>query len=395
MKKTLYIYLIKEQTIPLAVCFLGLCLVLVTGRLLQLTSYLFASSASALDIFSLIALAIPGLVLYALPMATLLGTLLGFVRLNSDNELVAFKTAGIGFHQFLPGVLSLLVAAALFSFLNSFYIMPHANRAFEIKLRAMGRSILPALLKEGRFIDTIPNLLFFFESVDTRTLQMKGIFVQDQREPKIRVAIVADRGQIFSPQDLNQLTLRVSDGVITRVSDDLSSAQAITFKNYDLTLHMDDIFGAVGSFKKGRKEMTIVELFELVWKSASPEENILALEFHRRLALPLSCLILGLIGVPLGALSRHSGRMAGVSIGLAIFLAYYLILSAGKALGENGLLNPFLSVWLANLLFLGIALYLWNRLQWDKSFDQSRILDILVLARQRLPKPASNSDKVT
>ena len=108
MKKTLYKYLIREQIVPLSVCFFGLSLILITGRLLQLTRYLFTSSLTFADLVALMAFAMPNLVLYALPMATLVGVLLAFVRLNSDNELIALRAAGIGFHQFFPAIISLL-----------------------------------------------------------------------------------------------------------------------------------------------------------------------------------------------------------------------------------------------------------------------------------------------
>jgi len=95
MKKTIYKYLIREQIVPLSVCFFGLSLILIMGRLLQLTRYLFTSSLTVGDLVSVIAFAMPGLVLYALPMAALVGVLLAFVRLNSDNELVALRAAGV------------------------------------------------------------------------------------------------------------------------------------------------------------------------------------------------------------------------------------------------------------------------------------------------------------
>jgi lipopolysaccharide export system permease protein len=363
MRKTLYKYLIAEQIAPLSVCFFGLSLILITGRLLQLTRYLFTSSVTFGDLLEVIAFAMPNLVLYALPMATLVGVLLAFVRLSSDNELIALRAAGVGFHQFLPAILSLLVITTLFSFFNAVYLMPSANRAFEMKLKSLGRSILPVLLREGTFIDTVPKVVFFFGSVDPAELKIEGIFVQDNRQPDIQVVIVADHARIAYPPDLSQLIFKISKGVITRVSDNLKSAQAIAFKTYDLALSMDEMFGESSGFKKGRKEMSLSELFEVIREQGPQRDLSLSLEVHRRLALPFSCLLLGLVGAPLGALFRQSGRMTGITVGLGVFLAYYIALSAGKGLGENGLLSPFLAVWLPNLLTALVAVCLWLKIQ--------------------------------
>jgi lipopolysaccharide export system permease protein len=363
MKKTLYKYLIEEQVTPLSVCFFGLTLILITGRLLQLTRYLFTSSVTIGDLLEIMAFAMPNLVLYALPMATLVGVLLAFVRLNSDNELVALRAAGVGFHQFLPAILSLLVITTLFSFFNALYLMPSANRAFEIKLKSLGRSILPVILKEGTFIDAIPKVVFFFESVNATDLKIEGLFVEDSRQPDIRAVIVADHAKIAFPSDGTQLIFKISDGIITRVSDEFKTSQAIAFKNYDLALSMNELFGESSVFRKGRKEMTLSELVEIIREGGPTVDVSLSLELHRRLALPFSCLLLGLVGAPLGAMFRQSGRMAGLTMGLGVFLAYYIALSAGKGLGENGLISPFFAVWLPNLLTAIVAIFLWVKVQ--------------------------------
>ena len=109
--------------------------------------------------------------------------------------------------------------------------------------------------------------------------------------------------------------------------------------------------------------MTLSELVKSIGEHGSDFDVSFSLEFHRRLALPFSCMLLGLVGAPLGAIFRQSGRMAGITLGLGIFLAYYIVLSASKGLGENGLLSPFLAIWLPNLLTALVALFLWIKMQ--------------------------------
>lgn len=384
MKKTLYSYLIKEQAAPLSLCFFGLCLFLVTGRLLQLTQYLFTSSLTFLDLLAIMAFAMPSLVLYALPMSALLGTLLGFLRLNSDNELIALRAAGVSFLQFVPSILSVLLLTTLLSLFNSIALMPYANRAFEVKLQTLGRSILPALLKEGTFIDAVPKVLFFFDGVDPKNMSIRGIFVEDSRQPEVRAVIVADHGQIYFPREGGHLVFKVFDGIITRVSDDYKSAQAIAFKSYDITLNLDAIFGQSSGFRIGRKEMTMGELLDRMQQETEPRDLNFALEFHRRIALPFSTLLLGLIGAPLGGLFRQRGRLAGVTIGLGVFLTYYIMLSAGKGLGENGLLPPSLALWLPNLFMSTMAAYLWLKIQRETPWLSGRVLEMFSTGKDRL-----------
>lgn len=370
MKITLYRYLTKEQIVPLGVCILGLTLILITGRLLQLLRYLFATSVTFLDIVELMILAMPKLMLYALPMASLLAVLLAFLRLNSDNEIVAFRAAGISFGQFFPVVFALLIAITTVSYFNTVLVIPFATTAFEAKLRSLARAGLPALLKEGTFINTIPRMVFFFRAVNPANLSIEGVFLEDHREPRVRATIAAEHADIAYSRDQNQLIFRISNGIITRIGEDMKDAQAVSFKAYDLALSLDELFGLQDRISKSRGQMTLMELLQKIRETAKmPSITVrFALEFQQRLALPLSCLLLGLVGAPLGALFKGRSRMTGVTLGLGVFLAYYIVLSAGRALGENRLVSPFTATWLPNMLTFVTACYFWIKIQHETPF---------------------------
>jgi lipopolysaccharide export system permease protein len=60
--------------------------------------------------------------------------------------------------------------------------------------------------------------------------------------------------------------------------------------------------------------------------------------------------------------------MTGVTLGVGIFLLYYILLSAGRGLGENNVLPPFFAVWTPNLLSLALVLYLWTKMYKETPF---------------------------
>ncbi len=393
MKKILYTYILREQFPHVLICLVGICFVLITGQLLQLMRILFASSCSLKALGEIILFAMPKLILYAAPMATLLGVMLAFVRLNSDNELIAFRAAGTGFLGFLPPVLAVLIVATILSLFNAICIVPLASTAFEVKLKSLGRESIPALVKEGVFISTIPNLVFFFRSVDHSDLTIRGVFVQDQRHPKEKVTIAAESAQIVIPSDSRSVIFRLANGVITRASQDLKNAQAVSFKNYDFTLSMDDIMGASEKGgKKRRGSMTLPEIYgqlQEAYREGKPFA-LWGIELQGRFAFPLACLLLGLLGPPLGSLFRQRGRMTGITVAVAIFLIYYILLSAGRGLGENEVIPPFFAVWTPNLLSFFLAVYLWTKLHRETPFSISRLKWPLLRLRGADAKPRVN-----
>jgi lipopolysaccharide export LptBFGC system permease protein LptF len=77
-------------------------------------------------------------------------------------------------------------------------------------------------------------------------------------------------------------------------------AQAVSFKNYDFILSMDEIMGAEKGGRK-RSEMNLTEIYDKV-KTATDSRAFVwwSLELHQRIAFPSACLLLGLLGPPLG-----------------------------------------------------------------------------------------------
>jgi lipopolysaccharide export LptBFGC system permease protein LptF len=87
------------------------------------------------------------------------------------------------------------------------------------------------------------------------------------------------------------------------------------------------------------------------------------MELHQRISFPFVPLIFCLLGVSLTLLSRttRTSRSWGLMLCFFWLLAYYALLSLGKALGEKNLLHPALAVWLPNFVVGGIALHFFKQ----------------------------------
>ena len=79
-------------------------------------------------------------------------------------------------------------------------------------------------------------------------------------------------------------------------------------------------------------------------------------ELHKRFAFPCACLVFGLIGLPLGIQSRRAGKSGGYAISVVLLLVYYIFITAGESLGDDGRLPVFLAVWTPNILLGGIGI---------------------------------------
>ncbi len=80
--------------------------------------------------------------------------------------------------------------------------------------------------------------------------------------------------------------------------------------------------------------------------------------WHKKYALSLACFVFVMVGAPLGVLARRGGFGAGAAISLLFFVVYWMVMIAGEKIAERGLLDPLISMWMANILMAGIGIWL-------------------------------------
>jgi len=81
-------------------------------------------------------------------------------------------------------------------------------------------------------------------------------------------------------------------------------------------------------------------------------------EIHKKYALPVACIVFVFIGAPLGIMARRGTFGTAASLSLGFFLLYWVCLIGGERLGDRGIVQPWLGMWLANIIIGSLGLYL-------------------------------------
>ncbi|NUQ91552.1 MAG: YjgP/YjgQ family permease [Gemmatimonadaceae bacterium] len=109
--------------------------------------------------------------------------------------------------------------------------------------------------------------------------------------------------------------------------------------------------------------------------------DMFGVEIHKKFSLAVACIVFILIGAPIALRFPRGGVGLVISVSLGVFALYYVGLIAGQSLAENGTLSPFLSMWLANIVFTIIGLILLARMGKESSTarggDMREMLDML------------------
>lgn len=360
MKKTLYLYILKEITVPFLLGFAVFTFVLLMGRFMKLADLVIAKGVPVSDVARLLLYMLPSFSFITIPMAFLLALLLAFGRLSADNEITALKSGGISLYGILTPVFFFAFLAYLATSVITVYALPWGNTAFKTLLYNAINVRVNISLKDQVFNDEFPGLVIYVARYDESNHQISGVLIYDERNAKEPSTIFAQRGMIMTDPKKKALRLRLTDGGIHRMQG-TAYYQLMEFDSYDLSVSFDQKYKIVPTVNE--LDMTFDELrHAMTIPGVAPNVlRDLRLEFHRRLAFPFACFVFALIGVPLGLQNRRSGKSSGFSLCLAVLLTYYIVLSIGKSLGQNALVSPAIAMWIPNLLFISLGIYLFKK----------------------------------
>jgi len=359
MKKTATLYILKE-IIP--IFFIGLMtftIILLMDKILKLIELIVNQGGSLSDVLMLFLFISPSFLIITIPVAVLLGTLLTFGRLSSDSEITAFKASGMSLYQlFFPIAIFALATFLLTSFLV-FYGLPWGNRGFKATLFRLAQSKADIEIKERVFNDAFSGLVVYVDRVPLQGNHMEGILIYDQREKGKSHTILAKEGFVINNPESQEIILRLKSGDIHRFEPEARTFQKIKFDTYDLKLELAKTFALIQKKLKDR-EMSIDDIQKKMEevKKTGKDTTSYEVELHKRYAIPFTCIVFALIGVPLGIQPHRSGRSYGFLLSILILLAFYISLTASEILAMRKITPAYSVGWIPNLLFSALGIYL-------------------------------------
>ena len=326
-----------------------------SGRVFEL---LVRSSARAKVAAYVFALTLPQLLPLTIPFGVLVGILVGLGRMSADGEITAMRAAGVPSQRAIAPVLSFALLGTLIAGAASTWWTPTAQRETYRVLNRIAAEQLTAEIQPQVFAEQFPNKIVYVEDVKPGPVVLwRNLFIADITPAESRKPDQRDRGDLPMITVARQ-AIAVPDARDNRIQ--LSLNQAITHevdkdgKAHDTDYqHGEQTLPVNPPDPQHAKDFAEMPTRELPWYTThSPKWLDARIELHKRLALPLGCLALALVGIPLGVSSRKGGKSAGYVT--AIFLAffcYYLTFMSLIGLAKQGKIAVWAAAWTPNIVF--------------------------------------------
>lgn len=346
------------------------------GQILELIVRNSAPLSSAIASFLLI---IPEALTITIPAGVLIGILIGLSRLAADSEITAMKASGIGIGTFLRILSIFFLGAWLLALGNSLYLAPRSQQALthlqgKLKGSQVSFEVQPRVFYEG-----FPKMVLYVHDVKSAegAAIWKGVFLADISNPSAPKVTVAERGILVS-EGKNTLHLHLVNGSSHETDPATPEKYQIsTFSETDLPIELPEETTAKDHAPASISEIPTFSLPRLARVARNP---LIArwywIEFYRRFALPTACIVLALVGFPLGLSAKKGGKSAGFVLTIALVFLYYFLSLFGVSLARQGKVPPAFGVWMADVAFLLCgAFLLWRseRRPMDIAFFKGRL----------------------
>ena len=350
--------------------------VLFLQRLSKLFEIMVRSSAPPATVAHLFLLAIPFTLTFTVPLGVLVGTLIALSRMAGDGEITAMRAAGVPSRVVIAPVLTLATLGLLVTAFATLWLTPWSLWQTDRALNRMVAAQLTAEVQPRVFEEQFPNTILYVGDVipEGHVFRWRNIFMADLTPPDSRKSQGHESGalpritvatQALAAPDVqhNRIQLSMQSGSTYDVGRSVADFYSTRFKSGEQLLEAQ----RSGEVKiiRAVTEMDTRPLYRLAYqeRNVDPLKRIEArIEFHERLALPPACILLALLGVPLGVYSRRGGKSMAFVLTIGLAFLYYMGLITLIGLARQRTLPAGLAVWTPDIVFALIALFLLLRL---------------------------------
>lgn len=300
-------------------------------------------------------LRLPGFLVLAFPMATLMATLLAYSRLSGSSELTALRSVGVSTRRMVLPALALSLLMSLLTFLFNDLVVPQANLAatntLEVALgKALttekGNNVLYSRFGRVKELEgeSIKQLTHLFYSRKYLKGEMLDVSVIDFSRAGQRQLLIAKSGRWNDREGMWEF----SNGTIVNLDENSGSTTSARFDRYLYPLSRSPVDLAKIPTDPGAMTVGQALRAERLFKEAGnvKEARRLRVRIQEKFAFPAICLVFGLIGSSLGVRPHNrTSRSQGFGISVLLIFGYYLMSFIFSSLGIAGTLVPLLAAW--------------------------------------------------
>lgn len=342
--------------------FLGLLVftfVFFVPQLVRLMELLVRHSGSSGQLIKLFLCLFPGVLTFTVPMAILVGVLLGLGRMSADSEIIALTALGIGRRRILVPVGVLALTGVLVTALMTLWAGPLALATFRSIEADLIANQVSFQVQPRVFDERFPKTVLYVNDVNASGTKWHGVFLAEAGDQNSSQLTLAEEAIVIAEPQQGKLELHLQGGATHEFNRTDPNHYSVTqFGQSDLPIEVTGLLPT-----KQRSVSNQERSLDALWSDKTSTWREARVELNRRVAFPFACVFFALVAVPLGSQPRRGGRAAGTLLAVLLIASYYLLFVFGANLARQGAVPVPIGIWVANLALGILSIVLLPRME--------------------------------
>jgi lipopolysaccharide export system permease protein len=351
--KIIHRYILKEMMMPILFGISLFTFIFLIDIMVQMMENIIVKGVSFLDMVRILSFYLPPILSQTIPMGFFLGVMISYSKLTSTSESTAMNAMGMSLNSIIKPAFMLAIGITAFIFFLQEAIIPNSF----VKLQQLTLKIAyekPSFqLKENMFVDNIDDYSIYIDTVDKSEGAAKNIIIfkkeKDSPFPTVvtskkttwkDAAMILEDAEFYNLDETGSEKLR---GKFSKQRIPISSF----FEN--VKIKVDEI-----------ETMAVRTLLKELKTKEGKEKAPYLVEINKKLAIPLSAIMLGVLGVLFSVGHHRSGKGVSYGLSLGIIFLYIASLNVGVVMATRGKVSAFWGVWTPDFILLGLTLFMYR-----------------------------------
>jgi lipopolysaccharide export system permease protein len=290
-----------------------------------------------------------------MPLALFIAVILFTSKLANDTEIVAIHSAGISFKRFLRPYIIGATIIAVFSLVTNHFVVPKTNGTFEDFKEAYLRKRKKSKTQVSQVnLQLNDSNYVYFRNFDLKRNVGYNFSYEKFEGLELKYKVITDNIK-YNPEDSTYTLNNYKKRFIGAKGDSIFSDRKLdtTFNFFPKDLLYVDYLA---------RSMTSTHLskhIKISSKRGVKNLNQYKVELYKRTSLPISSFVLTIIAVALASKKRRGGVGMNLAVGIALMFIYVFFMKVAEVLGAGASSHPLFMVWLPNIVFGILAIYLY------------------------------------
>ena len=302
---------------------------------------------------------------FTIPWGLLTAILLLFGRMSAANEITALRSGGVPVARIAAPVFAVAIALGALCLWNNLQLAPRAQENMRLAFYEIATHDPVALFNSDQVLTEFPGRKIYVGRKSGDVLENLHVY-ELGKEGEVTRVVYARTGRLTVDLEQRQLLLRLTGTRFEQrdESDPTNLAKmrdGITMEEFTFPISLVELYNKKMA-RRGLNLMTAPELFEAMRTNDPARRTATLVEANKRFSFALACVTFALVGIPLGITVQRKETSAGFALGLLVGFLYFLLIILADLFRNKPHLHPELLVWLPNVIFGALGIWLFARL---------------------------------